>query len=154
MRTAVEHHIPNAIDEENSRWQDRIATTIRAAGIEPLDASGNESGDPLDWTNDQIHAALQALKSLTIDRRPRVVPKHTSDCTVWCTPDRCFELNELTASQLGDLVARQEETIVMLETNLKAARACLREVIYIMELGLKNKLTIASRLALEAALTK
>ncbi len=49
-------------DAEAARWQRRIAETIRAHGIAPCDASGNESGDPLDWSNDQIWHALDALE--------------------------------------------------------------------------------------------
>jgi hypothetical protein len=50
-----------AEDKEAARWQDRIAETIRRAGLEPCDASGNESGDPLDWTDTQVGAALTQL---------------------------------------------------------------------------------------------
>lgn len=92
-------------DAEATRWQERIAETIRAAGLEPIDASGNESGDPLDWTNDQVHAALQALKELATDTRPRRVPKHTGDCGVWCDDRWCFEESTMTAGKLADQCA-------------------------------------------------
>ncbi len=44
--------------EEQSRWQKRIEEVISRAGLEPCDASGNESGDPLDYSADQIESAL------------------------------------------------------------------------------------------------
>ena len=45
-------------EKEEVRWQERIAAVITSAGLTPIDASGNESGDPLDWTADQVGAAL------------------------------------------------------------------------------------------------
>ena len=45
-------------DAEAARWQDRIATVIVNAGLTLIDPSGNESGDPVDWTADQVGAAL------------------------------------------------------------------------------------------------
>ncbi len=50
-----------AEDAEASRWQERIAATITAAGLTPIDASGNESGDPVDFTDDQVKEALARL---------------------------------------------------------------------------------------------
>lgn len=44
--------------EEQGRWQKRIENVISEAGFEPCDASGNESGDPLDYSADQIESAL------------------------------------------------------------------------------------------------
>ena len=44
--------------EEQGRWQKRIEKVISEAGFEPCDASGNESGDPLDYSADQIESAL------------------------------------------------------------------------------------------------
>ena len=44
-------------EKEEVRWQERIAAVITSAGLTPIDASGNESGDPLDWTADQVAAA-------------------------------------------------------------------------------------------------
>lgn len=55
----VDAEIERAIDEEAGRWQRRIADVIRAVGLEPIDASGNESNDPLDWTAVQVAAALR-----------------------------------------------------------------------------------------------
>lgn len=49
-------------DVEAARWQERIAETITRADLEPFDASGNESGDPLDWTNDQVRHALAEMQ--------------------------------------------------------------------------------------------
>lgn len=46
-------------DAEASRWQERIAETIERAGLDPWDASGNDSGDPLDWTDDQVGHAIR-----------------------------------------------------------------------------------------------
>ena len=46
-------------EDEQVRWQERIVEAIKAAGLEPFDASGNESGDPLDFTDDQVRAALR-----------------------------------------------------------------------------------------------
>lgn len=45
-------------EEEAKRWQDRIVATIGSHGLIPTDCSGNESGDPLDWTDGQVSAAL------------------------------------------------------------------------------------------------
>jgi hypothetical protein len=45
-------------DEEGARWQERIEQTIRRAGLMPCDASGCDSGDPLDWSDTQIGHAL------------------------------------------------------------------------------------------------
>lgn len=45
-------------DEEAARWQERIEQTIRRVGITPCDASGCDSGDPLDWTDTQVAHAL------------------------------------------------------------------------------------------------
>lgn len=49
-------------DEEAARWQQRIEETIRRHGLVPADCSGNDSGDPLDWTDNQVSAALYALE--------------------------------------------------------------------------------------------
>ena len=48
-------------DLEHSRVQVRVEKCIRRAGLDPSDCSGNESGDPLDYTSDQIDRALSAL---------------------------------------------------------------------------------------------
>ena len=45
-------------DKEAARWQERISALIVDAGLTLIDPSGNESGDPLDWTADQVAAAL------------------------------------------------------------------------------------------------
>jgi hypothetical protein len=45
-------------DKEAARWQKRIAKTIEAYGIDPTDAGGCYSGDPLDWSDTQIRSAL------------------------------------------------------------------------------------------------
>ena len=45
------------LNQEQARWQLRIAEEITRAGLTPFDASGNESGDPLDFTADQVRAA-------------------------------------------------------------------------------------------------
>lgn len=52
------------VNEEISRWQARIEEVITRAGILPYDASGNESGDPLDYSADQIEVALGASAAL------------------------------------------------------------------------------------------
>lgn len=51
-----------AVEKEVVRWQERIEDTLRRLGIEPFDASGNESGDPLDFTDDQIRHAIVELQ--------------------------------------------------------------------------------------------
>lgn len=62
-----------AEDQEAARWQERIAATIqRVTGVEAIDASGNESGDPLDWTDDQVAAALVRLLDDLDDLRRRL----------------------------------------------------------------------------------
>jgi hypothetical protein len=58
LRTEAEERA----DSEAARWQRRIEDTIARAGLEPFDASGNESGDPLDWTDDQVGHALETLR--------------------------------------------------------------------------------------------
>jgi hypothetical protein len=60
-RVAAERRREKDADEEAARWQKRIAETIESHGIEPVDASGCDSGDPLDWTDTQVHAALFAI---------------------------------------------------------------------------------------------
>lgn len=48
-------------DAEQARWQDKIeARLIQRTGIAPsqLDVSGDDSGDPLDWTLAQIGRAI------------------------------------------------------------------------------------------------
>lgn len=52
------------VNEEISRWQARIEEVITRAGLLPYDASGNESGDPLDYSADQIEVALGASAAL------------------------------------------------------------------------------------------
>jgi len=44
----------------------------------------------------------------TVDTRPRRVPRHTGDCTVWCHDDHCYEQSTMTARELGDRVAELE----------------------------------------------
>ena len=63
--------IDDALDKEATRWQERIADTIKRNGLEPFDASGNESGDPLDYTNDQVHHALMELTERLEEARGR-----------------------------------------------------------------------------------
>jgi hypothetical protein len=53
-------------DNEVDRWQTRIENTITLAGLEPFDASGNDSGDPLDWTDDQVSRALSDARAKTL----------------------------------------------------------------------------------------
>lgn len=65
VRTLASHAEAEATsreDKEAARWQERIAETIRQAGLDPADASGTESGDPLDWTDYQVCAALVAMQ--------------------------------------------------------------------------------------------
>lgn len=45
-------------DTEAARWQARIEQIITSHGLTPCDPSGNESGDPLDWTDGQVTHAL------------------------------------------------------------------------------------------------
>ena len=68
-----------AEDVEASRWQERIAATITAAGLTPIDASGNESGDPLDWTDDQVRAALAEMQDRVDSIREAATPFATCD---------------------------------------------------------------------------
>lgn len=56
-------------EKEEVRWQERIAAVITSAGLTPIDASGNESGDPLDWTADQVAAALGELNAAADESR-------------------------------------------------------------------------------------
>jgi hypothetical protein len=60
-------------DREAARWQVRIQETIESRGLDygvrPIDASGNESGDPLDWTDDQVGAALNDFAELLDEER-------------------------------------------------------------------------------------
>jgi hypothetical protein len=51
-------------EEEAARWQERIAASILAAGLTPFNAIGNDSGDPLDFTDDQVREALARLNNL------------------------------------------------------------------------------------------
>jgi hypothetical protein len=60
-RSAEEAQREKDADLEAARWQKRIAETIESHGLEPADASGCDSGDPLDWTDTQVHAALFAI---------------------------------------------------------------------------------------------
>lgn len=46
-------------DKEATRWQERIEEVITRAGVEPFDASGCDSGDPLDWSAKQVEHALE-----------------------------------------------------------------------------------------------
>ena len=50
-----------ALDAEQARWQDRIEQVIIERGFEPFDASGGDSGDPLDFTAKQVEWALGDL---------------------------------------------------------------------------------------------
>jgi hypothetical protein len=52
------HECEPITDAEAARWQTRIAETISGAGLKPFDASGCDSGDPLDWTDEQVRHAL------------------------------------------------------------------------------------------------
>lgn len=64
--------------EEQGRWQKRIEEVISMAGLEPCDASGNESGDPLDYSADQIESALsRALHPEEADAATEAVPYWT-----------------------------------------------------------------------------
>lgn len=84
-------------DKEAARWQQRIEETIRKAGLTPCDPSGNESGDPLDWSDDQIHHALedafekgaQAAASREAEIRAEATSgcpcRHTTPCQPRCT---------------------------------------------------------------------
>jgi len=51
-------------EKEEVRWQERIAASILAAGLTPFNAIGNDSGDPLDFTDDQVREALARLNNL------------------------------------------------------------------------------------------
>lgn len=43
---------------ECARWQKGIEDVIVRKGLAPFDPSGNDSGDPLDWTRDQVCRAI------------------------------------------------------------------------------------------------
>ena len=45
------------------------------------------------------------------DTRPRLVPKHDGDCTVWCHDGRCYETSTLTARELADRLAQLEDAL-------------------------------------------
>jgi len=59
-RAFIRWHL-SRMDAEAERWQDRLEEIIRLAGLTPFDASGNESGDPLDYTSDQVRMAFASL---------------------------------------------------------------------------------------------
>ena len=94
-------------DEEAARWQTRIAETIRAAGLEPIDASGNDSGDPLDWTDDQVRAALDAAyeRGRAEERADVVARLHDPLATSCRDPDYAEhdrDLLEMAAADVKD----------------------------------------------------
>lgn len=60
-----------AEDAEQARWQRRIERVI-ASYAQPFDASGNESGDPLDFTADQVEHALSLLEEQRDEARARI----------------------------------------------------------------------------------
>lgn len=91
-------------DDEQARWQDKIeARLIELTGIAPeaLDVSGDDSGDPLDWTLAQIARAINYLK------------------------DEREELKVATDAAMNGLI----ESIRIAQDGWDDARACLREVI-------------------------
>jgi hypothetical protein len=69
-------------DEEAARWQERIEQTIRRAGLEPCDASGCDSGDPLDWTDTQVGHALNEQKDLL---------ERCHEALIWCSGSNDFQ---------------------------------------------------------------
>lgn len=64
-----------AAEDEQVRWQHRIEEAIRSVGLEPRDASGNESGDPLDYSDDQIRMALHDADERAEERTAKRIIK-------------------------------------------------------------------------------
>ena len=64
-----------AAEDEQVRWQERIVEAIKSAGLEPFDASGNESGDPLDFTDDQVRAAIRDADERAEERTAKRIIK-------------------------------------------------------------------------------
>lgn len=64
-----------AMDDEAVRWQGRIEESIRSVGLEPQDASGNESGDPLDYSDDQVRMALRDADERAEERTAKRIIK-------------------------------------------------------------------------------
>lgn len=64
-----------AEDAEHIRWQERLHKTVSDFVDDGFDPSGNESGDPLDFTDDLIGHALAVLEEHAIDAKADLAAK-------------------------------------------------------------------------------
>jgi hypothetical protein len=88
-----------AAEDEQVRWQERIVEAIKSAGLEPRDASGNESGDPLDFTDDQVRMALRDADERAEERTAARIIKWLTELEPDEMPDGATVLARL---QRGD----------------------------------------------------
>jgi hypothetical protein len=108
-----------SIDPE---FSDDLETALRAAGYSPPASDDNRMltlkayAKRIEELSPGFTDAVMMLASVigvtqATDTRPRLVPKHEGDCTVWCHDGRCYEISTLTVSELADRLAKLEERV-------------------------------------------
>ena len=119
---------------DRSRVLDDLETALRAAGYSPPTVDDDRVlvirarlaagvSWKVDGTPDQEPEVRRILRDCAkrieeagaaqsaTDTRPRLVPKHDGDCTVWCHDGRCYETSTLTARELADRLAQLEDAL-------------------------------------------
>ncbi len=118
----------------DAAFSDDLETALRAAGYSPPTVDDDRVlvirarlaagvSWKVDGTPDQEPEVRRILRDCAkrieeagaaqsaTDTRPRLVPKHDGDCTVWCHDGRCYETSTLTARELADRLAQLEDAL-------------------------------------------